>query len=70
MVALAQLSAGDEIIQDNARKTIASFSSGEINWLKWIFNAEGKMSDLQEHPERFTTGEIAEAGYLAYNPQK
>ena len=69
MVALAQLSGGDAIIQDEARNTIAPFSSGELNWLKWIFTAEGKMSDLQKHPEQFTTGETAEPGYLAYNPK-
>ncbi len=56
---------------DNLKMTTcAPFSSGELNWLKRIFTADSKMSNLQNHPERFTTGETAEPGYLAYNPQK
>lgn len=71
MILLAQLSGGDDIIIEEARKSIVSTRpSIELNWLNWIVSTGDSLRNLQYHNhDGCVSGESAEPNYLAFHPK-
>ena len=71
MILLAQLSGGDDIIIEEARKSIVlTRPSTELNWLNWIVSTGDNLRNLQ-YPNHggCVSGESAGPNYLAFHPK-
>jgi hypothetical protein len=71
IILLAQLSGGDYIIIEEARKSITlTRPSIELNWLDWIESTGNSLRNFQYHNHgACVSGESAEPNYLAFHPK-
>ena len=70
MVALAQLVRQDEVIEDEAKHSIAPMCSIDMDWLNWILLADKRLSELISDPQRHASPNYDNECELAINPAK
>jgi hypothetical protein len=70
MVALAQLVRQDEVVEDEAKHSIAPMCSIDMDWLNWILLADKRLSELISNPERHASPNYDNECALAINPVK
>ena len=67
IVALAQVILSDETVIDEARQSIGSFTTGELDWLRGIRQLADKCATLRADMGTLRRGELAEAGDIAFH---
>lgn len=67
IVALAQVVLSDETVIDEARESIGSFTTGELDWLRDIRRLADSFATLRADKGALRRGELAEAGDIAFH---
>jgi hypothetical protein len=67
IVALAQVILSDETVIDEARQSIGSFTTGELDWLRDIRRLADRFATLRVEAGALRQGESAEVGDIAFH---
>ncbi|MHB8057423.1 MAG: hypothetical protein ACYDHC_05960 [Desulfuromonadaceae bacterium] len=67
MVALAQLVKGDDVVKDEAKKSIGPMSSSDMGWLKWVLLADKSLNEIVANVDMLKVASNWNEGELALN---